>query len=357
VARDLRTLAYEYRIDDECAVSPASEYIHPTGSRSSYPATPARTYSLPMSIRDDDITLELETIRLVINPRVGASIVALHHRDALGRWAPVMREMPADSTDPSDAGSFLMLPWTNRVKNASFTFADRTYPLTANHSDGTAIHGIGRDRAWSITDRSPISARLTLDARGDSGSPYDFGGVVRYEIGPQRVDIDLSVTNLGTDPIPVGCGHHPYFHRHLHSDADQLRLRMGVAGRYVCDDCIPSGEVQDDEVCAALRAGGPVGNPGLDDVFTGFEGTAELEWPESNTRLTMRCSDALGHVVIYTPKDPDGSPNAFVCVEPVSMVNDGFNLMQRGHTDTGTVTLQPGETLRTRTALIFSTIN
>lgn len=310
-----------------------------------------------MPQRTDDITLELETLRLVINPRIGASIVALHHRNPTGRWAPVLRDMPGDADDPADAGSFLMLPWTNRVKDARFSFDGHQYHLTANHGDGTAIHGIGRDRAWSIVDRSPITARLTLDTRDDSGSPYPFGAVVRYEIAPDRVEIDLSVTNLGASSIPVGCGHHPYFHRHLHSDVDQLRVRMDVSGRYICDDCIPSGETVDDEICASLGAGGPIGNPGLDDVFLGFGGTVLLEWPESNVQMRMSCSEELGHVVIYTPRASDGSPDEFVCIEPVSMVNDGFNLLDRGAMQTGVRVLNPGETLRTRMTLRFSAMS
>lgn len=310
-----------------------------------------------MPKRQGDITLELDTIRLVINPACGASIVGLHLRDHRERWASVLRDMPPGSTDPADAGSFLMLPWTNRVKDAAFRFNGRNYALKPNHADGTAIHGIGRDRAWRIVDRSPITARLTLDTRDDPASPYPFGGVVRYEIGPDRVEIDLSVTNLGSEPVPAGCGHHPYFQRRLFSDEDRLGVQMGVSGRYACEGCIPSGEVNDDSVCAGLRGGGPIGNPGLDDVFAGFNGQALLEWPASNMRLRMTCSAELGHIVIYTPTAPDGSPDAFVCIEPVTMVNDGFNLMDRGQSGTGVRVLEPGETLRTRTTLLFEAMH
>lgn len=306
-----------------------------------------------MNKRNGDITLELDTLRLVISPSVGASVVGLHLKDRSGNWSPVLRDMPEDSKDPSEAGSFLMLPWTNRVKDARFSFNEQTFDLEPNHNDGTAIHGIGRDRAWSIVDRSPISARLTLDTRDDPASPYPFGGVVRYEIGPDRVDTDLSVTNLGPSPIPVGCGHHPYFHRHLHSDADQLRVQMGVTGRYLCDECIPRGETLDDEICARLRSGGPIENPGLDDVFSGFDGQAVLDWPESNVRLRMTCSDELGHVVVYTPRAADGSPDEYVCIESVSMVNNGFNLLDEGNKHTGVRVLKPGETLRTRLVMQF----
>lgn len=309
-----------------------------------------------MPHRTDDILLELPTMRLTISPSVGASVVALEHKDARGRWAHIIRQMPDDSTNASDAGSFLMLPWTNRVKDARFRFQGQEYALKANHSDGTAIHGIARERAWSIVDRSPITARLTLRHEPDGTCPFAFGGVARYEIAPDRVEMDLSVTNLGTEPMPAGCGHHPYFHRHLSSDADDLRVKMGVSGRYESTGCIPSGRVIDDDACALLRSGKPIGNPGLDDVFAGFDGRVVMDWPQSGVRLTMSCGPELGHMVVYTPRNADGSPNEFICIEPVSMVNDGFNLLEQGLEHTGARVLRPGETLRTRTVFEFSSI-
>lgn len=310
-----------------------------------------------MPTRSNDISLELNTLRLTISPSVGASIVGLELKDPKGRWADVLRRMPDDSHDSADAGSFVMFPWTNRVKNASFTFEGEQHQLVANHSDATAIHGVGRDHAWDIVDRSPITARLTYQHSPDASFPFAFGGVVRYEIAPDRVDIDLSVTNLDTRAFPAGCGHHPYFHRHLHSEMDQVQVRMGVDGRYKCENCLPIGGRTDDDACALLRSGDPLGNPNLDDVFSGFDGRCVIEWAASGVLCRMNCSDELGHVVVYTPQDEDGTPNEFFCVEPVTMVNDGFNLHANQESGTGVRVLAPGETLRTRTSLVFSSMS
>lgn len=311
-----------------------------------------------MNARSDDITLELERLKLVVNPRLGASIVSLMIKDNTGNWASVLRTMPDESESPSDAGSFVMLPWTNRIKDAQFNFDGSDRSLRSNSSDGTAIHGVARDLPWTITDRSPITARLVLDSRtfdaDDINYPFKFGAIQRFEIGPNSVEIDLSITNLDDRPIPVGCGHHPYIHRHLFSDADELRVKLDVAGRYPTEGCIPIGNSIDDSVCASIRSGDPIGNPGLDDVFAGFGGLAEFDWAASNIRMTMRCTQNLNHVVIYTPRDQDGHPSEFVCVEPVTMVNDGFNRHADGQSDTGVVILAPNETLRTRMTLEFT---
>jgi aldose 1-epimerase len=44
--------------------------------------------------------------------------------------------------------------------------------------------------------------------------------------------------------------------------------------------------------------------------------------------------------VVYVPPGQD-----FFCVEPVSHVNDGFNLLDRGVAQTGVRILEPGERL------------
>jgi aldose 1-epimerase len=48
----------------------------------------------------------------------------------------------------------------------------------------------------------------------------------------------------------------------------------------------------------------------------------------------------FGHLVVYVPPGQD-----FFCVEPVSHVNDGFNLLDRGVAGTGVRILEPGERL------------
>lgn len=294
------------------------------------------------------IELVNNTIRIVIDPENGCGILGLEIKNPGGKWAPALRPLEAGG------GSFVMLPWTNRINDARFGFDGTTHKLRANHPGGTAIHGIGRDHAWRIGDRSPYSARCVFDSRlvEEINFPFAFGAVMRVEIGDGRVEIDLDVTNLGDSSMPCGVGHHPYFMRALFDAGDKLRIKAGVGGRYPCDGQIPNGAMVDDEVCAGLRDGGAIGNPGLDDVFGGFDGRVEIEWDKSGVRCVMECSEAFGHLVVFTPRDDDAAPLPWVCAEPVSMVNDGFN-SDAGDDATGVRVLEPGETLATRMRLSF----
>lgn len=300
------------------------------------------------------ITLHNDTITLTIDQENGCNILALGLL-VDGTWKQILR------TGEDGVGSFLMLPWTNRIKDGQFAFGGVEHQLKTNHPDGTSIHGIGRDHPWGIADRSPYSARCAFDSRSidDANFPYDFGAVLRIEIGERSVEIDLEVTNLGEDPMPCGVGHHPYFYRSLCEGPDELNVRAGVGGRYPSMMQIPNGPMADESASQQLRDGGPIGNPDLDDVFGGFDGQSALEWTKSGVRCEIECSEAFGHLVVFTPRTEKidtsmspAPPRPWVCVEPVTMVNDGFN--EKPGIDSGVRVLGAGETLKATMSLSFS---
>lgn len=296
------------------------------------------------------LVLEAGDLSATIDPGLGAGLADLSVAGPAGDATPLVRRAREDVRDAGRMGMFFMAPWTNRVAGAAFAFRGEPHALRSDFPDGTAIHGDVRERAWRITDRTPVSARMVFDSRAHRGVnfPWAFGCVARYELAPGGLRVALSVTNLDGAPMPAGAGLHPYFPRRLWSDRDEVRLRAPVTGRYPGRACLPTGPAADDEPSRALRAGGPLGDPGLDDVFAGFGGEAAIEWPASGVRLTLRCSDELGRLVVFTPRAPGGGPLSWFCVEPTSMVNDGFNLMERGMAGTGVRVLEPGRTLETR---------
>ncbi len=247
--------------------------------------------------------------------------------------------------NPDVGASFVMAPWSNRIADARFSFDGTEHQLKPNHPDGSAIHGVARDLPWAIADRSPVSARLTLDSRtvpvdANSRFPFAFGCAQRFELHPDKLTIDLSVTNLDTKPFPGGCGHHPYFCRSLFHRNDQLTIKAPVRGHYPAEHQIPTGPPKDDDFCAALREGDTFIGSELDEVFTKSHEPIELHWDKSGVRLAIECSETLDHLVVFTPLSAP-----FVCIEPTTMTNNGFNAKA---TNTAEVrVLQPGETVQT----------
>lgn len=302
------------------------------------------------------ITLAAERLRLTINPAVGASIADFSILGPAKYAYPLMRRAMPGEVNPSAHSSFFMAPWCNRVAGGKLRFAGHEHTLRCNGSDGSAIHGDVRERPWRILDRSPGTARFEFDSRTADGVNFPFPFVVRarYELATTFLSIDLSVHNVGTSPMPAGCGHHPYFSRRLWSDDDELQLLCPVGARFPLAKGIPSGPAVRDALVDRLGVFQAAPREAIDTVFSGFTGSALLRWAASGVSMEIACSPNLGHLVFYTPTSEAGAPLPFVAVEPVSQVNNGINMMADGRGDTGTVILAPGEELQTTMKLTIT---
>jgi len=84
-------------------------------------------------------------------------------------------------------------------------------------------------------------------------------------------------------------------------------------------------------------AGLRISDHDLDNVFAGWDGRAEIRWPERATGLAIEVDGPLGFLVVYTSPGED-----YFCVEPVSNCTDAFNLAASGRSDTGLQVLEPG---------------
>jgi aldose 1-epimerase len=146
--------------------------------------------------------------------------------------------------------------------------------------------------------------------------------------------------------MPAGLGWHPYFPR-----TAGTTLTARVTGLWQTDaEVLP----------VACVAPTPDGDPGrgllvdrvaLDNAFVGWDGRAVVAWPERGVRLRLGTRGPLGTLVVYTPPG-----ESFFCAEPVSHITDAFNLAAAGRTDTGMLTLAPGESVRASLALVPETL-
>lgn len=299
------------------------------------------------------IILTSASLRLAIDPALGAGISDFSILGPSKVWYPLMRRAAAGETNASNLACFSMVPYSNRLRDARFSFAGLTHQLRPTTAPGVvpvvAQHGDVRARRWSILDRSPLSARLGFRSRdyADVNFPFAFSSIVRYELRDDRLLIDLSVTNDDDRDMPAGCGLHPYFSRRLWSDDDRVTLRAPCATRYPLAGGLPAGEPAPDELVEHLREDRPLPPRHVDALLGGFSGQCRITWPGSGVALAMTCSPSLGHLVVFVPHaDPARpSPLAYFAVEPVTNANDGFNLHAAGRPDSGVVVLKPGATL------------
>lgn len=282
--------------------------------------------------------IELRTGPLVLAVAPGAcgAVTRFAYDDGARRvelLRPALETAVADR-DPRGMSCFPLVPFSNRIGNGRFAFQGRIVTLPPNFlPEPHAVHGHGWQSAWSVVDQTPSS--LTIEYRHAADTwPYPYRARQRYSLAEDRLEIEFTVTNEGTEAMPAGFGAHPYFVRTPHA-----RLRAHVEQMWKANDqFLPSELVA---VPAEIPLAGAGINPdevAIDTNFIGFDGRCEIEWPEFDAGLRVETRGPFTCLVVYTP------PNQpFFCVEPVTNCLDAFNLAHAGRTDTGMLVIPPGQ--------------
>jgi aldose 1-epimerase len=214
-------------------------------------------------------------------------------------------------------GSYPLLPWSNRIPDGRLG----PYRLPVNWKDGTAIHGLAAAVPWTVVEADDHGARLVVDI---DTPPWRVRGEQTFALRAGSLDHELAVANLGDNAVPVGLGIHPWFRAR--------EVRVPAAAIWPAERCLPTGPPRPVTAEEDLRRRREP--PPLDACFTGLVGdTAEV----GVVRLSWE--GPVTQVVVYS-KEP-----GWICVEPVTMANDGFGLRDRGTPGHGVVEVEAGERL------------
>jgi aldose 1-epimerase len=218
-------------------------------------------------------------------------------------------------------GSYPLLPWSNRIPGGRFG----QWQVPVNWKDGTAIHGLTAWVPWSVDSADATSASLSVEV---DTAPWRVRGEQRYVLRPDGLTHELAVTNLGDDAVPVGLGIHPWFRA--------TEVRIPAASIWPAVECLPVGPPRPVTAEEGLRDKRVP--PPLDACYTDLLGdSADV----GDIRLSWE--GPVTQVVLYS-EEP-----GWLCVEPVTMANDGFGLAASGTPGHGVLTLAPD----TRTAVTY----
>ncbi len=267
---------------------------------------------------DAAVELRSERLRLAVRPDLGACIAGL--------WldnTPVLLSQPPDALSASrPSGCFPLAPYSNRIGHRRFEWDGQTCTTAPNFGDSPhSLHGVGWLRAWSQVSRSEDALVLRYHHQPDAHWPFAFEVVQRFRLAPDRLSLQLEMTNTDHRAQPAGLGWHPYFPKRPHS-----HLRAQVSHRWETDASqLPTHTTAHDGIdddIAQLK---------LDHCFDGWEGLAQIR--DECHALTLTAS--ARRLVVYTPAD-----KGYFCVEPVSHVNNAVQMPDpAAH---GLVTLAPG---------------
>jgi len=310
------------------------------------PQTSSAVISPILRLREGGVALD-------VAPEIGGAIAGLSLAlPGAAHAVEPLRRMPDPALAARDvrlAGSFAMLPYSNRMRECTLYFAGKRHRLAPNFgSHPHAIHGLGWQRAWDIDEHTSAAATLRLVHGGEGNEaaewPFAFAARQIYALTPTGFSQTLEIENTGGGDMPAGFGLHPYFQR-----AAGTRVTARASGVWRNDEAMmpisldpvpPAWNLAEGKLAAALA---------VDNCFAGWDGHARIEWPEWDIALDMRADPVFGHLVVYVPP---GKP--FFCVEPASNRNDGINMLAKGRADTGVTVLAPGEILRGQVRFEFS---
>lgn len=259
-------------------------------------------------------------------------------------WLDLLYPVP-DVKRP-ELGSFMMAPWSNRIPGGDFQFEGKPYRVKVNFPDGTAIHGDVRTRPWKVKTSSENKFEAVLDSEGFNDFNFPFALVYEHSLelkGP-ALRVGLFIENVESQRAPVGFGFHPFFKRRL-TEADQDVMLILPAGKVSPDEkCIPTGPPIPVSGAVDLREPRYLGNPDLDHCYTQLaDNKIQLIYPATKVEASLTLDPVYSHVVVYAPAANEGGPKEYVSVEPVTHVNNGFNLHAKGWKGTGVKVLEPGE--------------
>jgi aldose 1-epimerase len=271
------------------------------------------------------IQLRSGALRCDILPELGGCIA--------GFWRegePVLRSTPPERLSSARlSGGYALVPFSNRIGQASLVWQGTQHPLVRNDGDEPhAIHGVGWQRPWSVLDCGSDAAMLSYEHRADAAWPFAFDCSHTLRLAPDALEMTLALTNQSDRAAPAGLGWHPFFVKRARS-----HIRFAASSRWdMGPDKLPTVRRPSpglDTDCAALA---------VDHCFEGWDGVALLH----DEKLQLRVRSDLRRLVVFTEPQRE-----HIAIEPVSHVNNAVQLVAQGTAaeDLGLRVLQPGESM------------
>ncbi len=273
-------------------------------------------------------------------------------------------------------GGAILVPFANRIrgklsadgKTIETQIAGKSVTLAANWhgkdpgAEKHAMHGLILDAKFEgltvAKNDNESHVEGTLHAGNFGGHWLSSSDVsIRTTLRDSRVEMEVTVRNVGREDLPVGIGWHPYF-AFPSGDRRQARLRIPASRRAIVnnyDDVFPTGKIVPMAGSAydfTPDGGAPLKSQFLDECFLDLkrqpdgEIVTEVIDPAADygLRITALSKDVRA-IQVYAPPD-----KSFVAVEPQFNYGDPYG-KEWGKTDTGMVNVKPGDSVTYRVRL------
>lgn len=266
------------------------------------------------------LTLESGNSRLQLIPQLGGGVAAWDWKSTHG-WTSMFRPWDGKTEDRYTFACFPLVPWSNRITQGGFEQNGEFHAIRRNREDEAyPIHGDGWLQSWTIAEHKEDTVVLSLQSDRFDGDPYRYAATQTFRLLPDGLAIELTVTHLGEEPMPYGLGLHPYFPKN-----ESTRLRFKAGGVWIAgDDPIPIGYTEQLPPTFDYNSPSALAGPLIDHCFDGWDGKAEIFYPDKGIALTMLMENSPGYALMYRPPQYD-----FFCLEPITQPIDAFHMEGR----------------------------
>jgi len=282
----------------------------------------------------DMVALRHGAMDCLIAPACGGSIAA---------WTLTRAGVPVDLFRPAskaalagdfapDMACFPLIPFSNRVAGGRFTFQGRLVEMPTDFGSPHRIHGHGWANPWRVEEQTRSSVRLGFRHRADAW-PWSYSATQTMTLDDDGLTVNLALVNESDRDMPAGFGLHPYFPKPAGT-----RVTAQLAGVWENDATILPSRRHALPPAWNFPQGVTMDGLVLDNGFTGWNGTAALEWPGLGLSLTLQAEGPFGHLLVYAPPGEN-----YLCLEPVTHMTDALN--RPDEPDAGVIALPPGERL------------
>ncbi|SFS12654.1 Galactose mutarotase [Granulicella pectinivorans] len=264
-------------------------------------------------------------------------------------------------------GAAFLVPWAGRLsgvpsidgKSASIPWKGTVLNLPANSIETQTPAAFGglllNEPSTSVTDQAEpdgASARAVFSSSDvDDEWPSNQETTIAVHLTGHAVEMNVSVRNTGTSPLPVGIGWAPRFAIHG-GDRSRTTLRLPATMRTEQRDAhsgMPNGlirPISGTEYDFSPRNGAPLGDLALSDTFVHLKSSPQdsvIELRDPLAKYGIRItplSSSIKAIHVFSPAGSD-----FVSISPQTNYDDPWGREWSETEDTGIAVLSPGQTL------------
>jgi aldose 1-epimerase len=286
------------------------------------------------AISDTMIELSADDLSIGLVPAIGGSL-AYFRKDGVDLMRPLSA---ADLAAGNVLGvaMFPMVPYANRIAGNQFDFGDEIWRFEPNNPpERFNVHGTGWHSVWQA-QRDDKGVLLSLD-HISSSEPYSYRATQHFSLSPGGLTVAMRLTNRGAVAMPFGFGLHPWFERGARTELAFRASHFFMEG--------PDGVATERLALPSeldFSGGKPLPDTWRNNDYGGWDGKAEVSFPEQRVGLRIEADPVFGHLMLYA--DPE---KPYFCVEPQSNAPCAFNRMNGPYGEAfGARILAPGESLQ-----------